>query len=310
MFSLIEKIAGLKSSSAPFGGGEQTFVPRFLRPLIRRATRASSDILSGHTKIPNHLGTFATLAFFGGVLSFATIAGGHSEIAMRTVTSAIGFSVEEIKVSGNVETSDIDILQELGLDETSSLLTLDLTKAHEKLSALPWVQHVELLKIYPATLHVKIEERQAFAIWQHGDQLSLIERDGDVIENYDGVRNTELPFFVGIGAEIHAASMYDTLSRWPSYLGEAKAIIRVADRRWDLRLNNGVTLHLPEQGVDAALAHFKAFDDSQEVLRRDIAAVDLRISDRVTVRLTPEALERRKSAVLERSKEIKKREKS
>ena len=62
--------------------------------------------------------------------------------------------------------------------------------------------------------------------------------------------------------------------------------------------------------VDAALAHFKAFDDSQEVLRRDIAAVDLRISDRVTVRLTPEALERRKSAVLERSKELKKREKS
>ena len=296
MFSLIEKIAGLKNSSASVGSAEPTFAHRLFRPFIRRATRLSADILSGHTKIPNHLGTFATLAFFGGVLSYATVAGGHSEMALRTVTSAVGFSVEEIKVSGNIETSDIDILQELGLDETSSLLTLDLTTAHEK--------------IYPATLHVKIEERQAFAIWQHGDQLSLIERDGDVIENYDGVRNTELPFFVGIGAEIHAASMYDTLSRWPSYLGEAKAIIRVADRRWDLRLKNGVTLHLPEQGVDAALAHFKAFDDSQEVLRRDIAAVDLRISDRVTVRLTPEALERRKSAVLERSKEINKREKS
>lgn len=310
MFSLIEKISDLKSSSASLGGGELAFARRLLRPLIRRITRGSADLLSGHTKIPNHLGTFAALAFFAGVFSYATVAGGHSEIALRTMTSAVGFSVEEIKVSGNVETSDIDILQELRLDETSSLLTLDLAKAHEQLSGLPWVQHVELLKIYPATLHVKIDERKAFAIWQHGDQLSLIERDGDVIENYDGVRNTDLPFFVGVGAEGHAASMYDMLSNWPSFLSEAKAIIRVADRRWDLRLKNGVTLHLPEQGVDDALAHFQAFDEAQEVLRRDIAEVDLRIADRVTIRLTPEALERRKSAVLERSKELKKRKKS
>ncbi|MEP2946166.1 MAG: cell division protein FtsQ/DivIB [Lentilitoribacter sp.] len=310
MFSLIEKISDLKSSSASMAGGEQTFARRLLRPLIRRATRASADILSGHKKIPNHLGTFATLAFFTGVFSYGAVGGGHSEIALRTMTSAVGFAIEEIKVSGNVETSDIDILQELRLDETSSLLTLDLAKAHEQLSALPWVQHVELLKIYPATLHVKIEEREAFAIWQHGDQLSLIERDGDVIQNYDGVRNTNLPFFVGIGAESHASKMYDTLSNWPTFLSEAKAIIRVADRRWDLRLKNGVTLHLPEAGVDQALAHFKAFDEAQEVLRRDIAEVDLRIADRVTIRLTPEALERRKSALLERSKELKKREKS
>ena len=131
-----------------------------------------------------------------------------------------------------------------------------------------------------------------------------------MIQNYDGVRNTNLPFFVGIGAESHASKMYDTLSNWPTFLSEAKAIIRVADRRWDLRLKNGVTLHLPEAGVDQALAHFKAFDEAQEVLRRDIAEVDLRIADRVTIRLTPEALERRKSALLERSKELKKREKS
>ena len=36
-------------------------------------------------------------------------------------------------------------------------------------------------KIYPATLEVKIVERKPFAIWQHDDQLSLIERSGEVI---------------------------------------------------------------------------------------------------------------------------------
>lgn len=310
MLSLNKTGPALKRNASFAGGGEQTLVNRLLRPITRRLYRNSSDLMSGHTKLPNHFGTCVALAFFAGVLSYGTSVGGHGETTLRNFTSAVGFSVEEIKVSGNIETSDIDILQELGLDESSSLLTLDLTKAHEQLSSLPWVEHVELLKIYPTTLHVKLVERKAFAIWQHGDQLSLIERDGDVISNFDGVANIDLPFFVGIGAEKHAANMYDILSQWPQFLDEAKAVIRVADRRWDLRLENGITLHLPERNIHAALEHFQTFDDTQDVLRRDIAEVDLRLADRVTIRLTPEALERRNSAVLARDKAIKKRKKS
>ena len=33
-----------------------------------------------------------------------------------------------------------------------------------------------------------------------------------------------------------------------------KGYIRVAERRWDLRLENGITVKLPENGEDAAIA--------------------------------------------------------
>lgn len=290
--------------------GEISFVNRLFLPFIRRTHKYVDDLLSGQRQIPRHLGSLACSAFLVGAICYGVSVGGHSRTVLRDITSAAGFAVEEIKVSGNVETSDIDVLQELGLDETSSLLTLDLSKAHERLASLPWIEGVELLKVYPATLHVKLNEREAFAIWQHGDQLSLIDKAGSVIVPYDGIRNEGLPFFVGLGAEKSAVEIRTQLAAWPDFYSQIQAMIRVADRRWDLRLQNGITLQLPEVGIDKALSHFKALDETQEVLKRDIASVDLRLLDRVTIRLTPEALERRKTALAERSKQLKREEKT
>ncbi|WP_162652633.1 cell division protein FtsQ/DivIB [Lentilitoribacter sp. Alg239-R112] len=299
-----------QASIAHRGDGEHSFINRMFRPVLRRTRKYSAGFTLDEIIVPKHLGSALTLAFFAGVLSYGTFIGGHSNVAMRTVTSAVGFAVEEIQISGNAETSDIDVLQELGLNETSSLLTLDLAAAHAKLMSLPWVNHVELRKIYPASLQVKLGERQAFAIWQHGSQLSLIDNDGDVITPFDGVTGQGLPLLVGVGAEQGASEFLNKLASWPSVSTQLKALIRVAERRWDVRLDNGVTLNLPEKDVDVALAQFEELNQEQDLLRRDIAEVDLRLLDRVTVRLTPEAQERRKSALLERAKMLKKEKRS
>lgn len=292
------------------GDDEHSFINRLFRPVLRRIHKYSAGFVGGDVVVPKHMGSAVTLTFFAGVLSYGTFAGGHGMAAMRTVTSAVGFAVEEIKIAGNTETSDIDVLQELGLNETSSLLTLDLASAHEKLLSLPWVNHVELRKVYPASLYVKLLERKAFAIWQHGSQLSLIDKDGDVITPFDGVTGQGLPLLVGVGAEQGADEFLDQLAKWPSVSAQLKALIRVAERRWDVRLENGITLNLPERDVDVALAQFEELNREQDLLRRDIAEVDLRLLDRVTVRLTPEAQERRNSALVERTKMLKKEKRS
>lgn len=289
---------------------EHSFINRLFRPIMRRMQKYSAGFVYGDVSVPNHMGSALAFAFFAGVLTYGTFEGGHGKATMRAITSAVGFAVEEIKIAGNTETSDIDVLQELGLNETSSLLTLDLASAHEKLLSLPWVNHVELRKVYPASLHVKLLERKAFAIWQHGSQLSLIDKDGDVIAPFDGVTGQGLPLLVGVGAEQGADEFLKHLANWPSVSSQLKALIRVAERRWDVRLENGITLNLPERDVDIALSQFETLNRDQDLLRRDIAEVDLRLLDRVTVRLTPEAQERRKSALAERAKMLKKAKRS
>jgi cell division protein FtsQ len=61
--------------------------------------------------------------------------------------------------------------------------------------------------------------------------------------------------------------------------------MRVGDRRWTLRLTSGIDIMLPDDGVIDALNTLVGLDHSHNLLERNIAAVDLRLADRVSVRL-------------------------
>ncbi len=64
-----------------------------------------------------------------------------------------------------------------------------------------------------------------------------------------------------------------------------RAAVLVADRRWDLHLDHGVTVKLPEKHVRQALAELVKLDADEKLLARDVVVVDMRLPDRVTVRL-------------------------
>jgi cell division protein FtsQ len=95
--------------------------------------------------------------------------GGHTASVTQALTSGVGFALEDVQVSGNVETSDIDILQQLGLDGSTSVVAIDAHAARDKLMELPWVTDAHVQKIYPRGLMVQLVERKAAGIWQHGD---------------------------------------------------------------------------------------------------------------------------------------------
>ncbi len=81
-----------------------------------------------------------------------------------------------------------------------------------------------------------------------------------------------------------------------------RAGIRVGDRRWTLKLNNGSEVILPEEEADKALARFAAMVRDKKILDRDIVSVDLRQSDRVTLRLTEAAANARVELLKARAK--------
>lgn len=275
------------------------------RPL-RRVVRFCVSLATGRIAIPAHTGTIATFGFLGVVALYGMQLGDHTQDFAQSTTAAAGFAIEDVKVSGNDQTSEIDILQLLGLDGTTSLVSLDVDAARRKLTQLPWVRYAEVRKVYPKTIEVKLQERQAFGIWQHGDELSLIEKNGSVIAPLRDSKFASLPLFVGKGAETAASSFIDTMSAWPQIEQRVRAYVRVADRRWDLHLDNGVVLKLPEEGVDKAMTVLAKLEKDQSVLERDIAAVDLRLDDRTTIQLTPGAAERRTAALDARNKALKK----
>lgn len=305
MFALIgNRAGGLRGrSEVVYAGAEER---RVLPRPLRRAVRFCVSLATGRIHIPPHTGTVSAFGFFAAVGLYGMSLGGHGHEVAQATTAAVGFAIEDVRVSGNEQTSEIDILQLLGLDGTTSLVALDIDTARRRLSELPWVEYAEVRKVYPKTIEVMLKERQAFGIWQHGTELSLIEKNGSVIAPLRDNKFASLPLFVGRDAETAAASFEDEMSTWPELKSRVKAYVRVASRRWDLHLDNGIVLKLPERNIDKALMVLSRLEKEQNVLERDVAAIDLRLEDRTTVQLTPGAVERRKLALDARTKALKK----
>ncbi|MEX3010084.1 cell division protein FtsQ/DivIB [Hoeflea sp. TYP-13] len=275
--------------------------------VLRRPARFFTALVDGRIVIPPHTGTLAAAALFAMTGLYGVIEGGHLRALAENTTSVAGFAIERVDVAGNIETSPIDVVQQLGLDGHTSLITLDLGEARNAIMALPWVLDADIRKIYPDVIDVKLAERRAFGIWQHGRELSLIERDGNIIAPLASDKFTQLPLYVGFGADTNAEALNMVLDQWPELRERIRAHIRVADRRWDIRLDNGVTVRLPEHNAAAALDKLRRMDDEKELLDRDIDTVDLRLSDRITIGLTDGAAERRDNAIEARERMLKKR---
>jgi cell division protein FtsQ len=165
-------------------------------------------------------------------------------------------------------------------------------------------------KSYPDTVYVDIAERDGFAVWQHGEHLTVIDRDGKPIDVYSATRDYGLPLVIGPGAAERAREAVNLAGAFPSVANEVKAFIRVGERRWDLRLKNGVTLKLPEQGAGDALQAFVALEQESGLMGRDISQIDLRLADRIAIRMNEGALKVREAALKERDALEKKRQKA
>ncbi|MEN5276402.1 cell division protein FtsQ/DivIB [Brucella sp. TWI432] len=289
-----------RSGAMRDASGAAFVLPRFLRKPFRFAVR----MFQGNINVPRYAGTIGMLSFLGATGIYGMVLGGHSENMIKATASTFGFAIENVKVVGNSETSDIDILGQLELDGETSLIGLSAESARQAIAKLPWVESAEVRKVYPGTLLVSLEERKAFAVWQNGQELSLIDSAGDTIVPFRPGRYNALPLVVGEGAEKRVKGFVDEVAAYPALASKVRAYIRVADRRWDLLLENGVRIMLPEDEPMKALAEIERLDGEKHLLSRDIASVDMRLDDRVTVQLTASGMEQRQKFLADRKKEL------
>jgi cell division protein FtsQ len=200
-----------------------------------------------------------------------------------------GFQVRNVLVEGRVETKSGDILAALKAERGAPLLGIDVAAAKARLEGLPWIKSAEVERQLPDTVRVKVEERKPFALWQVGQRLSVIDREGVVIVKDNVARFGDRPLVVGEGAERRAAEILDLVASEPAISNSVESAVLVSGRRWNLRLKGGIEVRLPEEGMNAAWHRLAQMERETRLLKKAITAIDLRQPDRVTVGLTPEA---------------------
>jgi cell division protein FtsQ len=242
-------------------------------------------------------------------VGYRVVAGGHladvatwTKTARDEVANAVGLRIAAVSVSGSKEVSREEILTTAGVGGRISLPFLDAAAARTRLLSNPWIADAAVLKLYPDRLQISVTERAAFALWQKDGRVSVIAPDGTVLEPYIEDRYLDLPLVVGRGAETQAKNFFGVLDRFAAIRAQLRASVLVAERRWDLWLKNGVEIRLPETKVEQALELLTKLDREKQLLSRDIVAVDLRLPDRVSVRLSDGAALAREEALKDKKK--------
>ncbi|MBT5194629.1 MAG: FtsQ-type POTRA domain-containing protein [Rhodospirillaceae bacterium] len=211
-----------------------------------------------------------------------------SEFSQDQVVAA-GLTVQHIFVTGRGETGKAEVLDAVGVESGQSILDFDPALARRRLLDLGWVKTARVERRLPDTIVVRLHERKALALWQHKGRHVLIDRGGKPITRHNLDRFAHLPVVVGQAAPLVAADLIDMLSRKPALFAQVQAAVRIGDRRWDVRLKNGIKVHLPEVDAYAAWIRLAELAAEQRIFDRDVAAIDLRLPDRLVLRLTPEA---------------------
>jgi cell division protein FtsQ len=262
---------------------------------------------------PQGAGTFAAAALVAGSLGYGAYRGEHvasvgvflKDMADAAANTA-GFKIATLSIAGRKRMSEAEILAAAGIGANTSLLFLDVAATREKLQAKPWIAQATVRKLYPNHLEISIEERHAFALWQQDGKLALIATDGTVLAPVDNQAIPKLPLVVGPGAAAKASDFLALVDRHPVLREQMRAAILIADRRWNLKLKSGLDIRLPETGVEQALDTLVGLDRDKNILSRDLTAIDLRLPDRLTVRLSDEAAQAREQAAKDKDKKKKK----
>jgi cell division protein FtsQ len=250
--------------------------------------------------VPRRAGIVATVLLLLASAGLGIVKGGHVEelsAAMsdsrNALANSVGFRITAVAINGRKQLTQDEVLAIGGVNGRSSLLFLDASAVRDRLKANPWIADATVLKLYPGHLQIDLVERTAFALWQRDGRLSVIADDGAVLEPYVSHRFLSLPLVVGKGADTRARDFLALLSRYPQVSSATKAAIFVGERRWNLRLKDGLDVRLPELDAGNALAALSKLDKEDHLFSRDIVAIDMRLPDRLTVQLSDDAAKAR-----------------
>jgi cell division protein FtsQ len=195
-----------------------------------------------------------------------------------------GFGIDQVSLTGHRFTSDREVFDALDLANVRSIASLDMDAVKGRLERLAWVESAELTRVFPDRLDVRITERKPFAVWTRGERAYLIDQSGRVLSAVSGTGPADLPRVAGEGAASEAAAMLGLVARYPEISRRLVEAERVGERRWTLKLAQGLVLKLPPDGEAHVLDEISKDPELGRLVAREKAIIDLRARGRITVR--------------------------
>ncbi len=210
----------------------------------------------------------------------------------RSIEERPEFIVNLMAIDGATDAVSNDIREIVPVDFPVSSFDLDLDGMQARILELDAVARADIRIRQGGILQVEISERIPAAVWRVGRDIELLDAQGHRVATIASrVERADLPLLAGVGAELQVPEALAILAAAAPVADRVRGLVRIGERRWDLVLDRNQRIMLPETGPVAALEQVMALHEAQDLMARDIIAVDMRNAARATLHLAPDAVQ-------------------
>lgn len=215
-----------------------------------------------------------------------TVSGFHEKLANA------GFKVRGLMIDGRHYTTRAELKSVLGVEKGASIFSYNLKEMQQGLTQLPWVKTAIVERRLPDTIYVKLQERQPVAIFQKDGKLALVDSEGAILADKNLKEFNGMIVVTGESAPQNAAELIGLVNAEPDLRERIEIARWIGNRRWDIKLKNGITLRLPEEDTGLAIKRLSETQKAEKIMDRQVEAIDLRDPMRIVIQTAPGAVEK------------------
>jgi cell division protein FtsQ len=205
------------------------------------------------------------------------------ESAKIEIRNKLGLNLENVYLEGQHHTKGEQIIAALMVKIGQPILTVPIKSIKDRLEKIDWVKHAIVERRLPNTLYIGIEERKPIAFWQNASQLYLVDEEGTLIFEENLKPFSNLIILIGDDAPLYASSLLEVLKTDERIFKKVSSAIRIGERRWNIRFENGLEVKLPEENIEQSWQYVIKLCKDKHLLESGITVLDLRLSDKLFI---------------------------
>lgn len=181
------------------------------------------------------------------------------------IPSRIGFIVNDINIEGYERLSPEDIAGLITFNPGDNLYDVPIDKIRNQLESHPWIASATVERVLPSTIRISIHEERPKAVFINGNERYFVNDDGKIIEKLTDIPSGEsYIYLIGKEANLSYSSVLDEVYESEAIYQRIEGLVKIGQRRWDIKLKNNITVKLPPKNVMASLSKFS------EIMRDNI----------------------------------------
>ncbi len=147
------------------------------------------------------------------------------------------------------------------------------------MNEIKYLENYKVSKHFPSKVQINLEKTKLLAIVYKDNQKFYIGKNKKLISHLNEEKNNNLPVVFGNFSKKEFFNLKNIIDNSKFDLGQIKEYYYFPSKRWDLKLNNELTIKLPRENISSAINILNRI--LKENIREQNNIIDLRVPNQI-----------------------------